>query len=161
MLTVLQKDSFQLDNLLSTDAESASTADVLRNIGEVNGSFSFPAAEPISVLNRSTDQSQDGDADAGGEGSTQIVLASRLDALLMVLKTCAGRQCTHPWDTLFPNGEVRSLGDALNREYDDFFQTRVSKVRYERCEKGYIAESEGPVWSSEQAFGMVYEMAME
>lgn len=152
-----------MDNLLKSDAESATVLDIWKDDAAGNGSFSIGTAEPMSVRNRSADRSssQDVNADAGGEGSTLIGLATRLDALLMVLKTCTGRQCTHPWTTLFPGGGVQSLGDALKRRYDDFFQTRVSKVRYDRCEKGYIAASEGPVWSSAQAFGMEHEIAFE
>ena len=73
-------------------------------------------------------------------------LAHRLDALLMVLKTCKGRQCTHPWEALFPATQVATLADALDPRLDDFFEAKVSRVNFERCEKGYIAESEGPMW---------------
>ena len=88
-------------------------------------------------------------------------LVDRLDALLMVLKTCKGRQCTHPWESLFPNEDVRSLLDTLDPSFDGFFEKRVEKVKFEKCEKGYIAESEGPVWDSSQVYGMFEEMAFE
>lgn len=91
--------------------------------------------------------------------STLSPLVHRLDALLMVLKTCSGRQCTHPWESLFPHGEVYSLSDALNPRYDTFFAKHVSRVRFDKCEKGYIAESEGPMWDDKQAYFMMDEMA--
>jgi N-acetylglucosamine-6-sulfatase len=79
----------------------------------------------------------------------------------MVLKTCVGRLCTHPWETLFPNGEVNDLLDAADSTYDDFFESKVERVAFEKCERGYIAESEGPVWDGSQAYGMVHEMSFE
>lgn len=88
-------------------------------------------------------------------------LVHRLDALLMVLKTCVGRQCTHPWDSLFPNGEVKTLLEAVDPAYDDFFETKVEKVAFEKCERGYIADSEGPTWTDSQVYGMVHEIAFE
>ncbi|KIW77304.1 hypothetical protein Z517_09750 [Fonsecaea pedrosoi CBS 271.37] len=71
-------------------------------------------------------------------------LISRLDSLVMVLKTCKGRTCTHPWETLHPHGEVGNLQDALDARYDDFYELQQERVRFEKCEKGYILESEGP-----------------
>ena len=85
----------------------------------------------------------------------------RLDALLMVLKTCSGRQCTHPWESLFPDGEIASLADAMDQKYNDFFETKVERVKFDQCEKGYITESEGPMWTGGQVFGMNHEMAFE
>jgi hypothetical protein len=71
-------------------------------------------------------------------------LISRLDSLVMVLKTCKARSCTHPWEVLHPAGNVNGLHDALDICYDDFYELRQERVRYEKCEKGYILDSEGP-----------------
>ncbi|KAK8212924.1 hypothetical protein M8818_003089 [Zalaria obscura] len=71
-------------------------------------------------------------------------LLSRLDSLVLVLKTCKGRSCTHPWETLHPSGDVQTLHDALNKTFDDFYETQQERVQYSKCEKGYIFESEGP-----------------
>ncbi|EXJ54205.1 arylsulfatase [Cladophialophora yegresii CBS 114405] len=82
-----------------------------------------------------------------GERARHITLQqllSRLDSLVMVLKTCKARSCTHPWEVLHPAGDVHDLHDALGVRYDDFYQFRQERVRYEKCEKGYILESEGP-----------------
>lgn len=74
-----------------------------------------------------------------------VTLLPRLDALLMVLKSCKGRTCTHPWSVVHPAGDVTSLGEALREEFDDFYQTQQNKVVFDKCEKGYFPESEGPM----------------
>ncbi|KAK0858597.1 hypothetical protein LTR91_008122 [Friedmanniomyces endolithicus] len=71
-------------------------------------------------------------------------LHPRLDTLLMLLKTCKARACTHPWEALHPAGNVRNLHEALRAEYDDFYERQQQRVEFSRCEKGYIRESEGP-----------------
>lgn len=71
-------------------------------------------------------------------------LLSRLDALLLVLKTCKARVCTHPWETLHPHGDVQNLHDALDTKFDDFYNLEQEKVQFTKCERGYILESEGP-----------------
>ena len=72
---------------------------------------------------------------------SQVV--NRLDALLLVLKSCKGVTCIQPWDVLHPAGDVQSLYDALNIEYNVFYSEQV-KVSYDRCEFGYILDAEGP-----------------
>lgn len=62
---------------------------------------------------------------------------------------------------LFPAGEVHSLEDAIEPMFDGFFETKVKRVEFEKCEKGYIPESEGSVWDKSQVYGMVHEMAFE
>ncbi|KAF1813934.1 Arylsulphatase [Eremomyces bilateralis CBS 781.70] len=69
---------------------------------------------------------------------------TRLDALMMVLKTCKGRACTHPWEILHPKGNVASLTDSLQPRYDSFYVDQP-KVSFTKCELGYIKESEGPL----------------
>ncbi|KAJ6151757.1 hypothetical protein N7470_006885 [Penicillium chermesinum] len=68
---------------------------------------------------------------------------ARLDALLMVLKTCVGVECTKPWLQLHPQGDVNTLRDALNEDYDDFYRSQ-QKVSFTACKQGYIVEYEGP-----------------
>ncbi|RMZ77146.1 hypothetical protein DV737_g4488, partial [Chaetothyriales sp. CBS 132003] len=70
-------------------------------------------------------------------------LLVRLDALLMVLKTCEGDACVHPWSVLHPAGNVKSLHDALASRYDGFYSQQES-VGFTKCEKGYLVESERP-----------------
>ncbi|OQV10930.1 hypothetical protein CLAIMM_14849 isoform 1 [Cladophialophora immunda] len=78
-------------------------------------------------------------------------LTSRLDALLLVLKTCKMDGCRFPWSALHPAGGVHSLRDALESQYDAFYRTRP-KVQYERCERGYFPASEGAMWDGSMSF---------
>ncbi|KAK6814360.1 hypothetical protein RU639_009474 [Aspergillus parasiticus] len=68
---------------------------------------------------------------------------SRLDALLLVLKSCKGSTCVKPWEVLHPAGDVQTLSDALGDVFDAFYDEQV-KVEYGWCEEGYIVEAEGP-----------------
>lgn len=68
---------------------------------------------------------------------------ARLDALMMVLKSCVGVECTHPWFQLHPQGNVETLGDALNSKYDSFYESQ-HKVGFSACKMGYLLEYEGP-----------------
>ncbi|KAB8230837.1 uncharacterized protein BDW43DRAFT_284100, partial [Aspergillus alliaceus] len=68
---------------------------------------------------------------------------SRLDALLLVLKTCQGASCIKPWDILHPSGSVETLRDAMAEEYDQFYHEH-NKVSYDRCEYYDVLDEEGP-----------------
>jgi hypothetical protein len=70
-------------------------------------------------------------------------LVSRLDALLLVLKSCKGAECITPWATLHPDGKVKNLVGALDEKFDDFYNGQP-KVSYDRCEYGYVVDAEGP-----------------
>ncbi|KAL4783906.1 Six-hairpin glycosidase-like protein [Aspergillus varians] len=69
----------------------------------------------------------------------------RLDALLLVLKSCAGSTCIKPWAELHPDWSVQSLLDALNPQYDDFY-AGLPRVAYSVCQNGYLIAAEGPQW---------------
>ncbi|PYI01243.1 Arylsulphatase [Aspergillus sclerotiicarbonarius CBS 121057] len=69
-------------------------------------------------------------------------LITRLDALLLILKSCQGTTCIHPWRELHPAGDVNSLREALDEKFDAFYNAQV-KVRFGWCELGYILEAEG------------------
>ena len=71
-------------------------------------------------------------------------LVGRLDALLLVLKSCKGEACIRPWEVLHPRGDVVSLRDALNTTYDAFYEVEQTKVEFNRCEQGYVLDAEGP-----------------
>ncbi|KAJ9616916.1 hypothetical protein H2200_000636 [Cladophialophora chaetospira] len=102
-----------------------------------------------SMLSASTELKQ---VFLNGNATTTISqLISRLDALLLVLKTCKMDECRLPWLSLHPTGDVLSLRDALDPRFDDFYDTRP-KVHYERCERGYIPESEGAMWDGRMSF---------
>lgn len=90
-------------------------------------------------------------SDTSGPSSTQSKLnlpklIPRLDALLMVTKSCKGHTCVQPWSVLHPAGNVRTLDDALSPRFDTFYTEEMAErvVRYDKCELGYIVESEGP-----------------
>lgn len=72
-------------------------------------------------------------------------LQSRLDALILVLKTCKGAVCRDPWNELLPGSNVKSLTQAMNSQYDSYFE-QLPKVSYSMCEGGYILASEGALW---------------
>ncbi|KAH6605968.1 hypothetical protein Trco_005121 [Trichoderma cornu-damae] len=80
----------------------------------------------------------------GGEREWPLEkVVDRLDALMMVLKSCKQQSCIHPWKSLHPSGGVRSLHDALSPAYDEFYRAQA-KVSFTKCEGGYIVGSEGP-----------------
>ncbi|OTB18106.1 hypothetical protein K445DRAFT_308751 [Daldinia sp. EC12] len=76
-------------------------------------------------------------------------VVARLDALLLVLKTCAGTTCQRPWVELHPEGSVRTLADALEPRYDNFYeaQARTAQVKYAYCANGFLPDAEGPTWN--------------
>lgn len=46
-----------------------------------------------------------------------VQLVNRLDALLVVLKSCRAETCRDPWSVLHPNDDsVKTLKDALNEQ---------------------------------------------
>lgn len=72
-------------------------------------------------------------------------LIPRLDALLMVLKTCKGDTCRQPWLVIHPEGNVRNLQQALNPEYDSFYETQENHVEIAACLQGYFLSNEMPL----------------
>ena len=87
-----------------------------------------------------------------GRSFQQVIY--RLDALLVVLKTCKGESCIHPWSELHPStsssatsssaAEVSTLLQALDPAYDAFY-TSYPKVGFSSCKLGYIPSAEGNV----------------
>lgn len=71
-------------------------------------------------------------------------MLDRLDALLFVLKSCKGRACVKPWETLHPAGNVLNLHDALQVKFDEYYSKQVDRISFDRCEQGYILDAEGP-----------------
>jgi hypothetical protein len=72
----------------------------------------------------------------------------RLDALLLVLKSCQGKVCREPWKSLHPEGNVWTLKHALAQEFDHFYEVEQIRTRYNHCENGYLIEAEGPMWET-------------
>ncbi|KIW33605.1 uncharacterized protein PV07_00441 [Cladophialophora immunda] len=86
-------------------------------------------------------------ADIGAYSSYQIAgrplaqILPRLDALMMVLKTCRDSVCVHPWRTLHPNGRVADLADALDARFDAFYRAQP-KMGFASCPDAYYLEAE-------------------
>ncbi len=73
----------------------------------------------------------------------------------MVTKSCKGHTCVDPWSVIHPAGNVKTLADALNKRFDDFYASVSARISFEKCELGYILESEGPQKASvfQEGFG--------
>ena len=88
-------------------------------------------------------------------GRSLLDVTARLDALLLVLKSCKARSCHKPWENLHPHGNVRSLKDALRSRYDVFYDQQP-KVSFSSCPLGHLVSEEGP-----QAVNVWYESMAE
>lgn len=73
---------------------------------------------------------------------SQII--ARLDALIMVLKSCKGQSCVEPWKELHPAGDVSTLLHSLEPSFDAFYE-KQPKVSFTECKLGYFPEFEGPM----------------
>lgn len=73
-------------------------------------------------------------------------ILTRLNSLVMVLKTCKDRTCTHPWEVLHPDGSIQSLAEALNSQYDEFYSGQPV-MWFSDCPRGYLltGENQDPV----------------
>ena len=74
-------------------------------------------------------------------------VVARLDALLMVLKTCKEKECIRPWEAIHRDRTVQSLADAMHEAHNDLYIHSMPRVIFERCEEAYIPEAEGTLWS--------------
>jgi hypothetical protein len=54
------------------------------------------------------------------------------------------RLASNPWKSLHPEVDVASLVDSLRPKFDTFYSDQP-RVSFDRCESGYILESEGPL----------------
>ncbi|KAH8673257.1 alkaline-phosphatase-like protein [Ilyonectria robusta] len=68
-------------------------------------------------------------------------ILTRLNALIMVLKTCKDRVCTYPWESLHPDGSVQSLKQSLNGRFDEFYSNQP-QMWFSDCSLGYFMEAE-------------------
>lgn len=82
---------------------------------------------------------------------------ARLDALLLVLKSCQGASCIDPWNVLQPEEPVRSLRDALDKEHDSFYRAQP-QVSFDWCDDGYIIEAEGPQVPLTSRYGVSWDV---
>jgi hypothetical protein len=76
-------------------------------------------------------------------------IVSRLDSLLLVLKSCKGAVCREPWKALHPKRDVKTLKEALSSKFDDFYQEQQTRVAFDYCWNGYVPEAEGSMWEKD------------
>ncbi|CAN8104889.1 unnamed protein product [Discula destructiva] len=74
-------------------------------------------------------------------------LTSRLNGLMLLLKTCIGDSCRAPWTVLHPDGSVKTLAEALDPRYDLYYSSLPS-VHFETCTQQYNHDNEAPYFSS-------------
>ena len=90
----------------------------------------------------------------------------RLDALVLVLKTCKANVCREPWKQLHPGGSVNTLIDALDEKHDSFYTNsyNVAKVGWHQCYTGisahhsstlYDLANEQPLWLNNTIVSLV------
>ncbi|CAG9983614.1 unnamed protein product [Clonostachys byssicola] len=96
-------------------------------------------SDPYQTTNLATDNKGLNTQQFAGRPLAQVF--SRLNALIMVLKTCKGRACTHPYESLHPKRDVSSLKEALSPSFDVFYSTQP-QMWYTECPMAYIAEFE-------------------
>lgn len=77
-------------------------------------------------------------------GRPESELFNRLDAVLMVTKSCKQDTCRNPWQVLFPTGPVTNLKSAMDQTYDSFFLNQP-KISFSDCAEGHIVSEEGPM----------------
>ncbi|KAI3393391.1 hypothetical protein diail_4320 [Diaporthe ilicicola] len=96
---------------------------------------------------------------AGSTDPDLVRLKSRLNALLMVMKSCETDACRDPWGVIQPQGasgnatKVSSLAQALDPMFDDFFAT-IPAVTIAECMHYQFAANEVPYYPPEAQFGL-------
>lgn len=98
-------------------------------------------ADFVQMNNRLAANATNGTAEYFGRPWPEILV--RLDALLMVTKSCKQWSCRNPWAILFPKGQVADLETAMRPEYDSFFQNQP-RISFSACGAGYFIADEGP-----------------
>ena len=98
-------------------------------------------ADIFQMNNRLGPNPKDGVVDYFGRPWNEVI--DRLDALLMVTKSCKEDSCRAPWNVLFPKGQVNDLETAMRPEYDSFFKDQP-QISFSSCGVGYFIDEEGP-----------------
>ncbi|RSL54646.1 hypothetical protein CEP53_007378 [Fusarium sp. AF-6] len=83
---------------------------------------------------------------------------SRLNALLLVTKSCAEASCRDPWSVIQPprqrrGKKVKTLDDAMDPAFDDFYSS-FPLVNIEECLTYQLAKNEGPFYPPKAEFGL-------
>ncbi|KAF4534980.1 Arylsulfatase [Lasiodiplodia theobromae] len=89
-----------------------------------------------------------------------VRVKSRLNALLMVTKSCAEDTCRDPWSVLQPpndTNKISTLDDALDPRYDGFFAA-FPQVSIDECLNVQLSSNEGPFYpvGAENGLGLAY-----
>ncbi|KAF4975790.1 hypothetical protein FZEAL_7471 [Fusarium zealandicum] len=93
-------------------------------------------------------------------------LADRLNAMLLVTKSCAEDTCRDPWKVLLAEmkqscgmkDKITTLKQAMNPKYDDFFSS-LPKVNIQRCLDFQDAKNEAPFLPAEsEQLGRAYRL---
>ncbi|PMD52394.1 Arylsulphatase [Hyaloscypha bicolor E] len=147
------KHRFSLDDGKIVDYGPNNTYKALRVVGpKYNLYYSVWCTNEHELYDLTTDPGQLNNIYPTSSSESEITilgvpvskLLPRLDTLLMVTKSCKGRTCVQPWSVIHPAGNVKTLHGALNKRYDSFYASVSASVSFEKCELGYILESEGP-----------------
>lgn len=69
---------------------------------------------------------------------------TRLNGLSMTLKSCKGEDCIYPWNVIHPQGDVKTLREAMDPKFDKLYEVEMPQVSFDECARGYIVELEGP-----------------
>ncbi|KAH7102219.1 putative arylsulfatase [Auriculariales sp. MPI-PUGE-AT-0066] len=78
----------------------------------------------------------------GGQQYSAQNVWDRLDAVVQAVKRCIGSECIKPWATLHPQGDVKTLAEAMAPKYDDFYSGQV-KMKFNECIVSYQIDNEG------------------
>ncbi|POS75657.1 arylsulfatase [Diaporthe helianthi] len=99
---------------------------------------------------------------AGSTDPEVLRVMSRLNALLMVMKSCETDACRHPWGVIQPprltgiNITVSTLAQALDPAYDEFFAS-IPAVTIAECMQYQFAANEIPYYPPEAQYGLGLE----
>ncbi|EAU30364.1 conserved hypothetical protein [Aspergillus terreus NIH2624] len=96
--------------------------------------------DPYQITNLASNRVRFANHTVAGRPLHQVI--NRLDALMMVVKSCKEDSCREPWKELHPGGYVENLKAALSPAYDAFY-ARQPKVHFRNCEEGYLISAEG------------------
>ncbi|KAH9228660.1 hypothetical protein K456DRAFT_803141 [Colletotrichum gloeosporioides 23] len=96
-----------------------------------------------------------------------VRVLTRLNALLLVSKLCTQDTCRDPWSAIRPHdfsssNRVRTLEDALNPAYDEFYGS-FPLITIAECMNYQFAPNEGPFYptGADDGLGLAYRNATD
>ncbi|KAG8157519.1 hypothetical protein KVR01_012561 [Diaporthe batatas] len=136
-------------NAYANDSGFNNTYKSIRVIGDgYNVYYSVWCTNEHELYDMDVDPGQLNNLLASDANSSSIInhpvadVAKRLDALLLVLKSCQGESCRRPWTTLIPDGSIATLTEALSTSHDAVFQS-FPEVSFSACVGGHVVAFEG------------------